>query len=64
MEHCLARGRLCGGRTGRSHVVGMIRDGYRGFGARQFIWRAGDPKVKAIAMGSRPGSEPSARLQA
>jgi gamma-glutamyltranspeptidase/glutathione hydrolase len=30
----------------RGHTVEVINDNYQDFGAGQFIWRAGDPKVE------------------
>ena len=29
----------------RGHVAEVIRDSYQDFGAGQFIWRVGEPKV-------------------
>jgi gamma-glutamyltranspeptidase / glutathione hydrolase len=36
----------------RGHRVEIIRDSYQDFGAGQFIWRAGDPKVEGYVAGS------------
>jgi gamma-glutamyltranspeptidase/glutathione hydrolase len=36
----------------RGHHVGVINDSYQDFGAGQFIWRAGDPKVEGYVVAS------------
>jgi gamma-glutamyltranspeptidase/glutathione hydrolase len=36
----------------RGHVAEVIRDSYQDFGAGQFIWRAGDPKVEGYIAAS------------
>jgi gamma-glutamyltranspeptidase/glutathione hydrolase len=36
----------------RGHRVEVIRDSYQDFGAGQFIWRAGDPKVEGYGAAS------------
>ncbi|HYF21022.1 MAG TPA: gamma-glutamyltransferase family protein [Ramlibacter sp.] len=36
----------------RGHVVDVIDDNYQDFGAGQFIWRAGDPKVEGYVAAS------------
>ncbi len=36
----------------RGHQVGVINDNYQDFGAGQFIWRAGDPKVEGYVCAS------------
>jgi gamma-glutamyltranspeptidase / glutathione hydrolase len=36
----------------RGHRVGVIDDNYQDFGAGQFIWRAGDPKVEGYVAAS------------
>jgi gamma-glutamyltranspeptidase/glutathione hydrolase len=36
----------------RGHQVGVINDSYQDFGAGQFIWRAGDPKVEGYVVAS------------
>ena len=36
----------------RGHQVGVIHDSYQDFGAGQFIWRAGDPKVEGYVVAS------------
>jgi gamma-glutamyltranspeptidase/glutathione hydrolase len=36
----------------RGHEVGVINDSYQDFGAGQFIWRAGDPKVEGYVVAS------------
>jgi gamma-glutamyltranspeptidase / glutathione hydrolase len=36
----------------RGHQVGVINDSYQDFGAGQFIWRAGDPKVEGYVAAS------------
>jgi len=36
----------------RGHEVGVINDSYQDFGAGQFIWRAGDPKVEGYVAAS------------
>ena len=40
------------GLTDRGHRVGVINDNYQDFGAGQFIWRAGDPKVEGYVCAS------------
>ena len=36
----------------RGHRVEVINDSYQDFGAGQFIWRAGDPKVQGYVAAS------------
>ncbi|RUP23819.1 MAG: gamma-glutamyltransferase family protein [Curvibacter sp.] len=36
------------------HVMEVINDSYQDFGAGQFIWRAGDPKVEGYVVASDP----------
>ena len=36
----------------RGHRVEVINDNYQDFGAGQFIWRAGDPKVQGYVCAS------------
>ena len=36
----------------RGHLVAVINDSYQDFGAGQFIWRAGDPKVEGYVVAS------------
>lgn len=36
----------------RGHVAEVINDSYQDFGAGQFIWRAGDPKVEGYVAAS------------
>jgi gamma-glutamyltranspeptidase/glutathione hydrolase len=36
----------------RGHQVDVIEDSYQDFGAGQFIWRAGDPKVEGYVAAS------------
>jgi gamma-glutamyltranspeptidase/glutathione hydrolase len=36
------------------HHVDVINDSYQDFGAGQFIWRAGDPKVEGYVVASDP----------
>ena len=36
----------------RGHKVDVINDNYQDFGAGQFIWRAGDPKVEGYVCAS------------
>jgi gamma-glutamyltranspeptidase / glutathione hydrolase len=36
----------------RGHLVEVIQDNYQDFGAGQFIWRAGDPKVEGYVAAS------------
>jgi gamma-glutamyltranspeptidase/glutathione hydrolase len=36
----------------RGHQVGVINDSYQDFGAGQFIWRMGDPKVQGYVAAS------------
>jgi gamma-glutamyltranspeptidase/glutathione hydrolase len=38
--------------TARGHKVDIINDNYQDFGAGQFIWRAGDPKVEGYVCAS------------
>ena len=38
--------------TGRGHRMEVINDNYQDFGAGQFIWRAGDPKVEGYVAAS------------
>ena len=38
----------------RGHVMEVINDSYQDFGAGQFIWRAGDPKVEGYVAASDP----------
>ena len=38
----------------RGHQVEVINDSYQDFGAGQFIWRAGDPKVEGYVAASDP----------
>ncbi|MEJ7929954.1 gamma-glutamyltransferase family protein [Ramlibacter sp. AN1015] len=38
----------------RGHRVEVIQDSYQDFGAGQFIWRAGDPKVQGYVCASDP----------
>ncbi|AEG92760.1 gamma-glutamyltransferase family protein [Ramlibacter tataouinensis] len=38
----------------RGHRVEVINDSYQDFGAGQFIWRAGDPKVEGYVCASDP----------
>lgn len=38
----------------RGHVMEVINDSYQDFGAGQFIWRAGDPKVEGYVVASDP----------
>ncbi len=40
------------GLAARGHQVGVINDNYQDFGAGQFIWRAGDPKVQGYVCAS------------
>ena len=40
------------GLQARGHQVGVINDSYQDFGAGQFIWRAGDPKVEGYVVAS------------
>ena len=40
------------GLQARGHQVGVINDSYQDFGAGQFIWRAGDPKVQGYVVAS------------
>ncbi len=40
------------GLAARGHQVGVINDNYQDFGAGQFIWRAGDPKVEGYVCAS------------
>ena len=40
------------GLQARGHQVGVIQDSYQDFGAGQFIWRAGDPKVEGYVAAS------------
>jgi len=36
----------------RGHQMEVINDSYQDFGAGQFIWRAGDPKVEGSVAAS------------
>jgi gamma-glutamyltranspeptidase/glutathione hydrolase len=38
----------------RGHRLGLIQDNYQDFGAGQFIWRMGDPKVEGYVVASDP----------
>jgi gamma-glutamyltranspeptidase/glutathione hydrolase len=38
--------------SGRGHRVDVINDSYQDFGAGQFIWRAGNPKVEGYVVAS------------
>lgn len=38
----------------RGHRIDVIQDSYQDFGAGQFIWRAGDPKVQGYVAASDP----------
>jgi gamma-glutamyltranspeptidase/glutathione hydrolase len=38
--------------TRRGHRIEVINDSYQDFGAGQFIWRAGDPKVEGYIAAS------------
>jgi gamma-glutamyltranspeptidase/glutathione hydrolase len=40
------------GLQARGHQVGVINDSYQDFGAGQFIWRMGDPKVQGYVAAS------------
>jgi gamma-glutamyltranspeptidase / glutathione hydrolase len=40
--------------TARGHRLEVINDSYQDFGAGQFIWRAGDPKVEGYHCASDP----------
>ncbi|TFY96763.1 gamma-glutamyltransferase family protein [Ramlibacter rhizophilus] len=42
------------GLLARGHRVEVIQDSYQDFGAGQFIWRAGDPKVEGYVCASDP----------
>ncbi len=42
------------GLAARGHQVEVINDSYQDFGAGQFIWRAGDPKVEGYVVASDP----------
>lgn len=42
------------GLQARGHRVEVINDSYQDFGAGQFIWRAGDPKVEGYVAASDP----------
>ena len=42
------------GLAGRGHRMEVINDSYQDFGAGQFIWRAGDPKVEGYVAASDP----------
>ncbi len=42
------------GLSDRGHQVGVINDNYQDFGAGQFIWRMGDPKVEGYLAASDP----------
>jgi gamma-glutamyltranspeptidase/glutathione hydrolase len=37
---------------GRGHQLEVLKDSYQDFGAGQFIWRAGDPKVEGYVAAS------------
>ncbi len=38
----------------RGHRIEVLKDSYQDFGAGQFIWRAGDPKVEGYLCASDP----------
>jgi gamma-glutamyltranspeptidase/glutathione hydrolase len=40
------------GLAGRGHRMEVINDSYQDFGAGQFIWRMGDPKVEGYLVAS------------
>jgi gamma-glutamyltranspeptidase/glutathione hydrolase len=42
------------GLAARGHQLDVINDSYQDFGAGQFIWRAGDPKVEGYVVASDP----------
>ncbi len=42
------------GLAARGHEMDVINDSYQDFGAGQFIWRAGDPKVEGYVIASDP----------
>ena len=42
------------GLAARGHQLDVIKDPYMDFGAGQFIWRAGDPKVEGYVVASDP----------
>ncbi len=42
------------GLSARGHQLDVINDSYQDFGAGQFIWRAGDPKVEGYVAASDP----------
>ncbi len=42
------------GLSARGHRMEVINDSYQDFGAGQFIWRAGDPKVEGYVAASDP----------
>ena len=42
------------GLKARGHATEVINDSYQDFGAGQFIWRAGDPKVEGYVVASDP----------
>jgi gamma-glutamyltranspeptidase/glutathione hydrolase len=42
------------GLAARGHQVEVINDSYQDFGAGQFIWRAGNPKVEGYVVASDP----------
>lgn len=46
--------RTVAGLQARGHLVAVIEDSYQDFGAGQFIWRAGDPKVEGYVVASDP----------
>jgi gamma-glutamyltranspeptidase / glutathione hydrolase len=51
VEHQLDKGTLQELKN-RGHSVEVIHDNYQDFGAGQFIWRAGDPKVEGYVAAS------------
>ncbi len=46
--------KLVEGLTQRGHHIEVINDSYQDFGAGQFIWRMGDPKVQGYVAASDP----------
>jgi gamma-glutamyltranspeptidase/glutathione hydrolase len=38
----------------RGHRMEVISDSYQDFGAGQFIWRAGNPKIEGYVVASDP----------
>ncbi|MFN7641061.1 MAG: gamma-glutamyltransferase, partial [bacterium] len=42
------------GLAARGHRMEVINDSYQDFGAGQFIWRAGDPRVEGYVAASDP----------